>query len=51
MQYAFLTPIIPGFARVQRKLGFDYMGKKTSSHDLENPYKQGSERPAENPVK
>ena len=28
MRYAFLRPINPGFARVQRKLDFDYMGKK-----------------------
>jgi len=51
MQYAVLRPIIPGSARVQRKLGFDYMGKKTPSHDLENPYKLGYERSAGKPVK
>ena len=45
MQYAFLAPIIPAFARMQKKLGFDYVGKKTPLHDLENTYKQSSEQP------
>ena len=35
MPYVFLTPIILGFPRAQRNLGFNHMGKKTPSHDLE----------------